>query len=271
VRRTITDPALDRSFVAEAVRLPSEAYLGDQMQVVDPDAIHAARESLMGEIGRRLESEWRTIHADCARNGFSLSPDARAARKLRGVALSYVVASGAGDGAALAFDQFDRADNMTERQAALAVLANGASDERDAALARFYDRYAGNALVIDKWFQTQAFAFHPDTVEIVEALGQHPDFTLSNPNRARSLFGAFAGNQWAFHRKDGKGYAMVADTIIALDKLNPQTAARLVPPLGRWRRFDPARGALMRAALERIAATPNLSKDVLEQATKSLA
>ena len=271
VRRTITDPALDRSFVAEAVRLPSEAYLGDQMQVVDPDAIHAARDALMSEIGRRLESEWRTIHADCARNGFSLSPDARAARKLRGVALSYVVASGASDGAALAFDQFDRADNMTERQAALAVLANGASDERDAALARFYDRYAGNALVIDKWFQTQAFAFHPETVEIVEALGKHPDFTLSNPNRARSLFGAFAGNQWSFNRKDGKGYAMVADTIIALDKLNPQTAARLVPPLGRWRRFDAARGALMRAALERIAATPGLSKDVLEQATKSLA
>lgn len=271
VRRTITDPALDRSFVAEAVRLPSEAYLGDQMQVVDPDAIHAARDALMSEIGRRLESDWRTLHADCARNGFSLSPDARAARKLRGVALSYVVASGAGDGAALAFDQFDRADNMTERQAALAVLANGASDERDAALARFYDRYAGNALVIDKWFQTQAFAFHPDTVEIVEALGKHPDFTLSNPNRARSLFGAFAGNQWSFNRKDGKGYAMVADTIIALDKLNPQTAARLVPPLGRWRRFDAARGALMRAALERIAATPGLSKDVLEQATKSLA
>lgn len=271
VRRTITDPALDRSFVAEAVRLPSEAYLGDQMQVVDPDAIHAARDALMSEIGRRLESDWRTLHANCARNGFSLSPDARAARKLRGVALSYVVASGASDGAALAFDQFDRADNMTERQAALAVLANGASDERDAALARFYDRYAGNALVIDKWFQTQAFAFHPDTVEIVEALGKHPDFTLSNPNRARSLFGAFAGNQWSFNRKDGKGYAMVADTIIALDKLNPQTAARLVPPLGRWRRFDAARGALMRAALERIAATPGLSKDVLEQATKSLA
>jgi len=271
IRRTIADPALDKSFVAEAVRLPSEAYLGDQMQVVDPDAIHAARDALQAEIGRVLASEWRAVHADCARNGFSLSADARGARKLRSVALNYVVASGAADGAALAFDQFDRADNMTERQAALSILVNRPSAERDQALKAFYDRYAGNALVIDKWVSTQAFGFHPDTVELVEALGRHPDFTLSNPNRARSLFAAFAGNQWAFHRKDGKGYRMVADTIIALDKLNPQTAARLVPPLGRWRRFGEARGALMRAELERIAATPNLSKDVLEQATKSLA
>jgi aminopeptidase N len=160
---------------------------------------------------------------------------------------------------------------MTERQAALSVLVSGVSAERGRALETFYDRYAGNALVIDKWFQTQALAFHPDTVEMVEALGNHADFTLANPNRARALFGAFAANQWAFNRADGKGYKMIADIIIALDKLNPQTAARLVPPLGRWRRFDAARGALMRAELERIAATPNLSKDVLEQATKSLA
>ena len=271
VRRTIADPSLDRSFVAEAVRLPSEAYLGDQMQLVDPEAIHAAREALQARIGRALEAEWRALHAECARNGFSLSADARAARKLRGVALNYLVASGASDGPALAFDQFDRADNMTERQAALAVLASGASAERARALAAFYERYAGNALVIDKWFQTQALAAHPETVEIVEALAAYPDFTLANPNRARSLFGAFAANQWAFNRADGKGYRLVADTIIALDRLNPQTAARMVPPLGRWRRFDPARGALMRAELERIVATPGLSRDVLEQASKSLA
>ncbi|HZV18581.1 MAG TPA: aminopeptidase N [Sphingobium sp.] len=271
IRRTISDPVLDRSFVAEAVRLPSEAYLGDQMQLVDPEAIHAARETLQSRIGRLLETDWRALHAECARNGFSLSADARGARKLRAVALNYLVASGAADGPTLAFDQFERADNMTERQAALAVLANGASGERERALAAFYERYAGNALVIDKWFQTQALAAHPETVEIVEVLAAHPDFTLNNPNRARSLFGAFAANQWAFNRADGKGYRLVADTIIALDKLNPQTAARMVPPLGRWRRFDPARGALMRAELERIVATPGLSRDVLEQASKSLA
>ncbi len=271
VGRTIADKTLDRAFVAEAVRLPSEAYLGDQMSLVDPDAIHAARDALQGEIGRTLESEWRTLHHDNARNGFSLSSDAREARRLRGVALSYLVASGTADGPAIAFDQFDSADNMTERQMALSILASGASAQRDAALAAFHERYAGNALVIDKWFTTQAVSFHPETVEIVETLAAHPDFTLSNPNRARSLWGAFGANQWAFNRADGKGYALMADVIIALDRLNPQTAARLVPPLGRWKRFDAGRAALMRAALERIVATPGLSKDVMEQASKSLA
>jgi len=270
VRNTIGDSALDRAFIAEAVKLPSEAYLGDQMSLVDPDAIHAAREALQGEIGRALEAEWRALHHETARNGFSLSYDARSARRLRGVALNYLVASGAADGPSIAFEQFERADNMTERQAALGILANGRSPERDKALAAFHGRYAGNALVIDKWFQTQALGFHPDTIEIVEALSGHADFTLNNPNRARSLWGAFAANQWAFNRADGKGYALLADTIIALDKLNPQTAARLVPPLGRWKRFDAGRAALMRAALERIVATPDLSKDVMEQASKSL-
>ena len=271
VRLTIADKTLDRALIAEAVRLPSEAYLGDQMGLVDPDAIHAARDALQSEIGHALESEWRTLHHDNARNGFSLSPDARDARRLRGVALNYLVASGAPDGPAIAFDQFDSADNMTERQTALAILASGRSPQRDTALAAFHGRYAGNALVIDKWFTTQAVSLHPDTIEIVEALAAHPDFTLNNPNRARSLWGAFGANQWAFNRADGKGYALMADAIIALDALNPQTAARLVPPLGRWKRFDASRAALMRAALERIVATPGLSKDVLEQASKSLA
>ena len=271
ISNTISDPSLDRAFIAEAIKLPSEAYLGDQMALVDPDAIHAARDALQGEIGKALESEWRALHHETARNGFSLSYDARAARRIRGVALSYLVASGAADAPAVALDQFDRADNMTERQVALAILANGDTAERGKALAGFHDRYAGNALVIDKWFSTQAFAFHPDTVEIVEALSGHLDFTLSNPNRARSLWAAFSGNQWAFNRADGKGYKLLTDAIIALDKLNPQTAARLVPPLGRWKRFDTDRAALMRTALERIVATPGLSKDVMEQASKSLA
>ena len=270
IRHTVMDPSLDKALIAEAVRLPSEAYLGDQMQVVDPDAIHAAREALQRKIGIELEGEWRRLHAECARNGFSLSADARAARKLRGVALAYLVASDAEDGPSLALEQFQRADNMTERQAALAILANGDTAQREQALADFHTRYAGNALVIDKWFQTQALSFHPATVENVEALSRHADFSLGNPNRARALFGAFAANQWAFHRADGKGYRMLADAIIALDKLNPQTAARMVPALGRWRRFDEARGAAMRGELERITEQPALSKDVLEQATKSL-
>lgn len=270
IRDTAVDPHLDPAFIAEAIRLPSEAYLGDQMTQVDPDAIHLAREALQRRVGEELEPLWRDIHAKTKANGFSLSPAAKGARKLRNTALIYLVASGAADGTAVAFSQFDEADNMTERQSALATLANGTSDEREAALDIFYNRYRDDALTLDKWFQTQAFAFHPDTVDLVEELGRHPDFTLSNPNRVRALYGAFAGNQWAFHHKSGKGYRLVADCIIALDKLNPQTAARLVPPLGRWRRFDEERAALMRGELQRILADPGLSKDVTEQVSKSL-
>ena len=270
IRDTVTDPNLDGAFIAEAIRLPSEAYLGDQMAQVDPDAIHEARDALQHRIGRELEPLWRDVHARNRANGFSLSSAAKGARKLRNGALVYLVASGVADGAALAFSQFDEADNMTERQSALATLANGRSDEREAALDIFYNRYRDDPLTLDKWFQTQAFASHPDTVDLVEELGRHPDFTLANPNRVRSLFGAFAGNQWAFHHRSGKGYRLVADCIIALDKLNPQTAARLVPPLGRWRRFDDGRAALMRGELQRILGQPGLSKDVTEQVSKSL-
>ncbi|MFD1106059.1 aminopeptidase N [Sphingobium olei] len=270
IRYTLTDTALDPAFVAEVIRLPSEAYLGDQMTRVEPDAIHTAREALQTRIGVDLEHMWRDIHAGTKANIFSTSPAAKGARKLRNAALHYLAASGASDGPAIAFAQFSEADNMTERQAALGTLANGHSAERDAALDIFYNRYCDDALTLDKWFQTQAFSLHPDTADHVAALALHKDFTLANPNRVRALFGAFSANQWAFHHRSGKGYRMVADCIIALDKLNPQTAARLVPPLGRWKRFDEGRASLMRAELQRILAEPGLSKDVTEQASKSL-
>jgi aminopeptidase N len=160
---------------------------------------------------------------------------------------------------------------MTDRQGALGVLANGDAPEREAALAAFYARYKDNALVLDKWFTTQALSTRADTPAAVEALAKHPDFTLANPNRLRALVGAFSVNQRAFHDASGRGYTFLADMILAADKLNPQTAAKLVPPLGRWRRFGEDRAKLMRAALERIVATPGLSKDVYEQASKSLA
>ncbi len=270
IARTIADPALNAAFIAEAIRLPSESYLGDQMALVDPDAIHDVREALQRKIGETLEPQWRAIHAQTKRDRFSVEPAAKGARKLRNVALHYLVASDAADGPSIAFDQFRDADNMTERQSALAILANSVSDEREAALDIFYNRYGNDALTLDKWFQTQAFALHPDTVDLVEELSRHKDFTLSNPNRVRSLYGAFAGNQWAFHHASGKGYRLVADCIIALDPINPQTAARLVPPLGRWKRFDATRAAMMRAELQRILAHSGLSKDVMEQASKSL-
>jgi aminopeptidase N len=270
VRHTLGDASLDPAFVAEAVMLPSEGFIGDQLTTVDPERVFAAREALRHDLGRALAGEWRTAYDAAAGDAYSYNPAAKGRRKLKNVALAYIAASGAADAAELAFGQFDACDNMTDRQAALAVLANGNSDQRIAALDIFYNRYSDNALVLDKWFSTQALSTRADTPAEVEALAQHRDFTLANPNRARSLVGAFSVNQRAFHEARGRGYRFVADQIIALDKLNPQTAARMVPPLGRWRRFDEGRATKMRAELQRILATPGLSKDLFEQASKSL-
>jgi aminopeptidase N len=271
VRETLTNPALDRAFVAEAVLLPSEAYIGDRMSEVDPEAIHEAREGLRADLGRALESLWRGAYADNAADRYEYSPAAKGARRLRTIALGYLMAAGTPDAASLAKRQHDVADNMTDRQGALGVLVNTDAAERSEALAAFYERYRGNALVLDKWFTAQALATREDTAAAVEALAAHADFTLANPNRLRALVGAFSVNQRAFHDASGRGYRFLADMILAADRLNPQTAAKLVPPLGRWRRFGEGRAALMRAELERIVAAPGLSKDVFEQASKSLA
>ena len=270
VANTLADDRLDRAFVAEAVLLPSDSFIGDQMGVVDPDAIFAAREALRADIGRALLTEWRAAYAATEAQAFEYTPDAKGRRRLRTVALGYITASGASDAAAIAFAQFGEADNMTDRQGALMTLVNSDSDDRIAALDIFYNRYRDNALVLDKWFTTQALSTRADTFEQVEELAGHRDFTLANPNRARALIGAFSMNQKAFHRADGKGYRFLADQLIALDRINPQTAAKMLPPLGRWRRFDHARGERMRAELDRILAVPGLSKDMLEQVGKSL-
>jgi aminopeptidase N len=271
VRNALTDPALDQAFVAEAVLVPTGSFIGDQMDKVDPDAIHAAREALRGRLGRELEAAWRAAYAGTAANRFALSPAAKGARRLRTVALGYLIAAGAADAPQLALKQFEDAENMTDRQGALGVLANSVAPERETALAAFYDRYRGDALVIDKWFTAQALSSRDDTLLAVQRLLAHPDFSLVNPNRLRSLIGAFGANQRALHDKSGEGYRFLANSILAVDKLNPQNAARMVPPLGRWRRFHEDRAAKMRAQLERILATPGLSKDVFEQVSKSLA
>lgn len=270
VAGTLAGADQDPAFVAEAVALPSEAFIGDQMLVVDPDAIRRERLALQAAIGHALEGDFRAILTSAGPSAEDLSPKAKGGRRLRGVALAYLAAAGFVDAPQMALAMFRQADGMTERQAALATLAHGDSPERDAALNEFYDRYHKDALVLDKWFQVQSWAMREDTPEAVERLAQHTDFTLSNPNRVRSLYGALTGNQAAFHRKDGKGYQLIADLVIALDGKNPQTAARMVPPLGRWKRFDADRAAMMRAALERILAQPGLSRDVSEQASKSL-
>ena len=270
MRGTLTSNALDAAFKGEALTMPSESMIGDRMELVDPDTIHAARDALRSAVGRALAGELAVAQRAGA-PGSDLSPEAKGVRRLKTVALALLAAGDPGEGARLAKAQYDAADNMTDRQGALAVLVSLDSAERTEALADYYERYRGDSLVLDKWFGLQAAAQRPDVLEQVEALARHPDFTLVNPNRARALVGSFAMNQWAFHRADGQGYRFLADMVLALDRLNPQVAARLVSPLGRWRRFQPDRAGLMRGGLERILKSPGLSKDVYEQVSKSLA
>ncbi len=271
IARILADPSLDPAFLAEIILLPSEAFLGDQMVEVDPQAIHDEREKLRGKIGVQFEKQFRKLYKSCAPGEFSLDAEARAKRKLRNVTLGYLAASFTENAAETAFEQYREADNMTAMQGALGVLSHLEAEERAVAFEDFYNRFKGNPLVLDKWFSLQVMSLRPDTLKRVDALSRHPDFTLSNPNRVRALYGAFTGNQVRFHDPSGKGYQMIADMVIALDQQNPQTAARFIPALGRWRRFERGRSELMRLALEKIAAQPNLSKDVAEQVHKSLA
>ena len=271
IARILADPSLDPAFLAEIILLPSEAFLGDQMVEVDPQAIHDEREKLRGKIGVQFEKQFRKLYRSCAPGEFSLDAGARAKRKLRNVTLGYLAASFTETAAETAFDQYREADNMTAMQGALAVLSHLEAEERTVAFEDFYKRFKGNPLVLDKWFSLQVMSLRSDTLKRVDSLSRHPDFTLSNPNRVRALYGAFTGNQVRFHDPSGKGYQMIADMVIALDRQNPQTAARFIPALGRWRRFERGRSELMRLALEKIAAQPNLSKDVAEQVHKSLA
>ncbi len=268
---TLADEALDPAFIGEAVLLPTESFIGDQMLVVDPEAIAMAREALRLDIAVAHASTWERLHETLGAAHFEYSPTAKGKRRLRNAALGYLALVDPEAGAARALAQFDTCDNMTDRYAALSTLANGNAPERDAALAAFYDRYRRDALVLDKWFSVQAMSMRSDTVDAVAALTHHPDFAIGNPNRFRALIGGFGVNQRWFHAADGSGYTLFADQVIALDPVNAQTAAKMIPSLGRWRRVDAARQALMRGQLERMLAIQGLSKDVFEQVSKSLA
>ncbi|MEO0644405.1 MAG: aminopeptidase N C-terminal domain-containing protein, partial [Pseudomonadota bacterium] len=256
-------------YLFEAMASPLPTDPPEVQRKADPGAIHAEREQIKAALGLTLKRELEGLYARCDAVPFA-DPAGVGARKVATQVLALLAASNPEVAATMAARQFDRADNMTDRQGALMVLSGIESPLRDDRLKAFYERYEDNALVVDKWFTLQALSLHPDVLDHVRALAEHKDFTMSNPNRVRSLYMAFAGNPQGFHAADGSGYRLIADVILALDPLNPQTAARFVSPLGRWRRIEPARAALMKAELERIAAAKGLSRDTFEQVTRSL-
>ena len=272
VGRLISDGSRDPAFAAECLQLPAEGYLAECMEVADPDAIHAARVQFMRDIATRYRTRFEGAFRHFSVAG-PYSPDAAASgrRALRNAALGYVSTIDDATSRALAFLEFRRAENMTDAMAALACLANSAGAERDRALALFYDKWKDEALVVDKWFRVQATSFLPGTVDRVKALAAHRAFDLRNPNRVRALVSAFAmDNPAHFHAADGSGYRWVADQIIALDRLNPQVAARLARAFDRWRKYDAGRQEYSRAALESIRDAKGLSGNVGEVVGRAL-
>lgn len=277
LRTLLEDESLDQAMVAEMLSLPGEAYLTEISEVADVEAIHAAREFARKALADALFAPlWARYQAnrEVSRATPYVAEAAHFARRsLQNIALSYLILSEKPEVLAACVDQFENADNMTERLAALAVLVNSPfQEEQSKALAMFADFFKDNPLVMDQWFSVQAGCPLPGGLERVHALMQHEAFTLKNPNKVRALIGAFANqNLINFHRVDGAGYRFLADQVITLNALNPQIASRLLAPLTRWRKYGSARQALMKAELERILASGELSSDVYEVVSKSLA
>jgi aminopeptidase N len=279
-RRVLNDETLSPSFRELALMLPSETYLAEQMTESDPAAVHAARQFLRKRLGTALKADWLAAYARHVTPGaYEPTPEAAGKRALKNLALSYLSElDDPADAVRLATAQYDAANNMTDRAAALSALLNASAatggDFAKKALEDFYARFEREPLVIDKWFAlqgTQRGSAARPVIDTVRALMRHPAFNLKNPNRARSLIFSFcAANPAQFHAADGSGYAFWAEQVLALDAINPQVAARLARSLELWRRFTPALRESMRAALEKVAAGVK-SRDVREIVEKALA
>ena len=271
LRSTLNDETLDPAFREAALTLPSEHMLAEQCEVIDPQAIHAARQFMRNTLADRLKSDFIAAYEANQTTG-KYSADAKSAGKrgLKNLCLSYLLSWEDKSTLQLAHAQVEAADNMTDRIAALMGLVNANSNEAEQPLINYYQDFKNEALVIDKWFSLQAVA-ETCNVNAVRKLMKHPAFTLKNPNRARSLIFSFCnGNPSQFHAEDGSGYAFWSEQVIALNKLNPQVAARLVRTLDHWKKYKPALKNQMLAALQKVANTKSLSKDVHEIVTKAL-
>jgi aminopeptidase N len=270
LRAVLADKTLDPAWSDQALSLPSEAVIAEQMDVVDPQAIYEARNFVRRTLAAALRDELTATYERCTIDGpFSPDPASVGKRSLKNVALSYLatLTDESATTPLMAMQQFKNADNMTDRQGALSALLGGHQDgghmiAAQALLKDFYSLFEHEALVVDKWFMLQATAPSTD-VAAARALMAHPAFTLKNPNRARSVVLAYcAANPRNFHALDGSGYAFWAEQVIALNAINPQVAARVARAMDRWRKFPPALQDKMRAALERVAAEKSLSNDV---------
>jgi aminopeptidase N len=270
----LADGKLEPAFIAQALTPPSETDIAREIgRDVDPDAVLAARKKLRAAIGARLGFALTNTYARMTTPG-PYRPDAASAgrRALRNTCLGLLAATETGEAIARARAQYEKADNMTDRMAALETLAQIDQPEREAAIEDFYNRYSDDPLIIDKWLALQAAIPEPATLDRVRALTTHPAFSMANPNRVRSLIGAFAqANHTQFNRKDGAGYDFVADAVLELDPKNPQVAARITGAFRSWRALEADRRSRAEATLRRVAGAPSLSRDLHDIVARSLA
>jgi aminopeptidase N len=271
-RTTLVSGHPDRAFLAETLTLPSEKYCAELVQVVDPAAIHTARQFVICTLAVQFGDDFLKVRADNRSDLPYTTDDGRSgARRLANICLVYLMSSGGQSNIDLCLEQYRRADNMTDSIGALTPLSSCDCPERRDALDDFYRRWQGDRLVIDKWFTLQATSTLPGTLDELQSLLGHPDFELTNPNRFRSLVAAFSQkNQIRFHEPGGAGYRFLADQLLRLIPINPQVSARLLAPLTTWRRYGKGRSELMQSQLQRIQAVPDLPRDVYEVVTKSL-
>ncbi|WAM47301.1 aminopeptidase N [Vreelandella venusta] len=271
-RVLLTGSMSDKAVLAEMLTLPPEAYIAEQQPIVDVDAIHAAREFVRQSLAVALRDEFVAVYrANQSDEPYAPTPEQIAQRSLKNVALTYLMAIEDEEGVAFCETQFAAEHNMTDVRHALTLLVHSNRDDiASPALKAFGEKWAHDPLVMDQWFTIQVSRPQSDVLERVQYLMQHPAFSIKNPNKVRALIGAFAQNRINFHRLDGKGYALLADVVIELNRLNPEIAARLVTPLTRWQRFDEERQQLMRDELVRIKQEP-LSSNVFEVVEKALA
>ena len=279
LRQVLRDPALDAAYKELLLVLPSETYIAEQLDVVDPQRVHAVREAMRAQLALALQADWQWAfeqHHECG----SYQPDAISAgrRALAGLALSMLCLAAQHTGDAVwpgkALQRFKDAGNMTDRANALSALVGSGHALAAPALARFHALFKDEPLVLDKWFALQAGA--PDrcgnVLPLVKQLLHHPDFSIKNPNRARSvIFSYCSANPGAFHRRDAAGYVFWSERVIELDAINPQVAARLARALDRWQKLAEPWRTAAREAIGRIAARPDLSNDVREVVTRALA
>jgi aminopeptidase N len=269
----LADHKLEPAFVAQVLALPSEGDIAREIgRDVDPDAIFAVRRDLRAEIGGKLAGPLADTYGRMVETG-PFSPDATSAgrRSLKNICLDLLATADRATGVPRADAQYHGADNMTDRIAALATLSHHAAAERQAAFYDFYRRYEGDPLIIDKWFGLQALIPEADTLDRVKSLMSHPAFAMSNPNRVRALIGNFAqANQTQFNRRDGAGYAFHAGTVLALDAINPQVAARQMTAFRSWRALEPERRGKAEAALKKVAAGKALSRDLADIVSRTL-